>query len=62
VGVYWRRGDDSRVCGGIFSVGFGNLCHAFGSFWVGLIGACCGGVGGVFVGVCELLPPFYGTV
>ena len=61
MGVYGGRGHDPGVRGGVFSVGSYCLCGERGCVWVGVVGACGGGAGGVFVGVCESyhLPLFF---
>lgn len=55
VGVYGGGWYDSGVRGGVFSVGSVALWVECGRVWVGVVGACGGGVGGVFAWVCELL-------
>ena len=65
MGVYGGGGHDSGLRGGVFFVGSYCLCGECGCVWVGVVGACGGGAGGVFVGVCEFydlplfLPPFF---
>lgn len=54
VGVYGGWGFDTGVCSGVFRVGFWDLCEKRGYFWVGDVGACGFGVGGFWIGFCEL--------
>ena len=61
MGVYGGGGHDSGLRSGVFFVGSYCLCGECGCVWLGVVGACGGGAGGVFVGVCEFyhLPLFF---
>ena len=56
VGVFGGWGDDTGLCGGVFCLGFGNLCGECGDFWGGDVGACGFSVGGFCLGICEFSP------
>ncbi len=53
MGVYGRGWHDSGIRGRVFSVGLLDLRNEHGCFWVGIVGACGCGAGGVFIGVCK---------
>ena len=53
VGVYGSEWHDSGTRSGVLSVGSFYVCGKCGGVWMGLAGACGGGVGGVFVGIRE---------
>lgn len=53
VGIYGSGWHDSGIRGGILSVGSHYVCRERGGVWMGAVGACGGGAGGVFVGICE---------
>ncbi len=60
MGVYGRGWHDSGIRGRVLSVGLLDLRNEHGCFWVGIVGACGCGAGGVFVGVCKSFPPHSG--
>lgn len=53
VGLYGCGWHDSGIRGGILFVGSHHVCGKRGGVWVGAVGACGGGAGGVFVGIRE---------
>lgn len=53
VGIYGSGWHDSGIRGGILRVGSHHVCGKRGGVWMGAVGACGGGAGGVFVGICE---------
>lgn len=53
MGVFGSRGNDTGICGGVFRVGFGDMCGECGDFRGRVVGACGFGVGGFRVGFCE---------
>lgn len=56
VWLHGSRGDDPRTCGGVFLMGSGDMCVQCKYIWMGTIGACDRGVGGVFSGFCKSYP------
>lgn len=62
VGIYGSGWHDSGIRGRVLFVGSHCVCGKRGGVWMGAIGACGGGAGGLFVGIREysLLPYFSG--
>ena len=57
VGVYGCEWHDPGIRGGVLLVGSFYVCGKCRGVWMGLVGACGGGAGGVFVGICEYSHP-----
>ena len=57
MGVYGCGWHDSGLRGGVLLVGSHHVCGERGGVWMGAVGACGGGAGGVFVGIREYTTP-----
>lgn len=51
MGIYGRGWHDPGFRRGVLPVGSHHVCGKRGGVWMGFVGACGGGPGGVFVGI-----------